>query len=85
MWQIELFFKVLKSQMSLDVQTSTAKHRVELKMWATLLGLALKGRMCEQLLSSYAATPPNSLVLLSFSLHRTRMLLSHSTQGRLPT
>ena len=48
-WQIELFFKVLKSQMSLDAQTSLKKHRVELKMWATLLGLVLTGRMCEQL------------------------------------
>ncbi len=48
-WQIELFFKVLKSQMSLDVQTSMARHRVELKMWTTLLGLVLTGRMCEQL------------------------------------
>lgn len=48
-WQIELFFKVLKSQMSLDHQTSSKPHRVELKMWATLLGLVLSGRMCQRL------------------------------------
>ena len=43
------FFKVLKNQMSLDHQTSSKPHRVELKMWATLLGLVLSGRMCQQL------------------------------------
>ena len=48
-WQIELFFKVLKSQMSLDVHTTKLEHRVELKMWVTLLGLVLTGRMCEPL------------------------------------
>lgn len=59
-WQIELFFKVLKSQMSLDVQTSTRAHRVELKMWVTLLGLVVTGRMCEQLRRRYLYEYPIS-------------------------
>jgi hypothetical protein len=32
-----------------DVQTSTKKHRVELKMWVSLLGYVLAGRLCEKM------------------------------------
>lgn len=46
-WTVELVFKALKSGQHMDVQTSVKKHRVELKMWATLLGYVLTGRLCE--------------------------------------
>ena len=57
-WQVELVFKQLKSQESLDVQTSTKKHRVELKMWVSLLGYVLAGRLCEKMRLSHEGEFP---------------------------
>lgn len=57
-WQVELVFKQLKSQESLDVQTSTKKHRVELKMWVSLLGYVLAGRLCEKMRASHEGEFP---------------------------